>query len=131
MEGACTHGCSASTYDQPPVLLELHGVVVHSDLQLAQPVAPVLLVAVLISVLIFVAISAVALFFTTVVALVDLCIDALHINILEVLRQVSGPDQHVGVLAFEAVLQLIKGGVLGVSGYATIPETCRDAWRRS
>lgn len=111
---------SAGTYHQPPVLLELHSVVVHSDPELAQSVLPVLLFAVLV-VVIFVAISV---FFTAVAAVVVLCNDALHINILEVLRQVFGPHQHVGVLTSEVILQMIKGGVLGVPLHGAIPETC-------
>lgn len=88
--------------------------------------APTLLVAVLLFIVAFFAASVTPVFFAAVAAIVHLCIDALHIDVLEVWWQVFGLNQHVGVLAFEVILQIIKACVLGISGYGAFPETCGD-----
>lgn len=81
----------------------------------------------LFTVLLFIIIVSITpFFFTAVTAIVHLRVDALHVDMLDVVWQVFGPDQHVGVLTFKVILQRIKGCVLGSFRDGTIPEPCGD-----
>lgn len=71
--------------------------------------------------------AAVTMLMTVVVVVIfDACIDALDVDIVKVIWQVLGLDQHIGVLTFKVILLSIKGSVLRVTPYSALIEACGE-----
>lgn len=70
--------------------------------------------------------AAVTMLMTVVVVIFDACIDALDVDIVNVIWQVLGLDQHIGVLTFKVILLSIKGSVLRVTPYSALIEACGE-----
>lgn len=99
------------THDQSSPILELHGVIVHSDFQLLRSVfvRPAFFTALIAAVLIVVVIlllgadpvavvfvaAAVLVFIAVTIVMFAVAIDGLHVDFWEVCWQIPGQNQHV------------------------------------
>jgi len=95
--------------------------------------AAVIFLALTLSAVIFIAVAtsaAAAMLFAAasvavlVAAIATTSVDAFHVDVLEVLWQAGGLDQHVRVLALKLVLHVIEGSVLVVAVDGAVTEIC-------